>query len=133
MISSKSKILIVDDDFSSRRLLVRFIRNEWPCKVLEAQEGSEALRTILQEKPHLVILDMIMPFMSGLEVLYTMRSHPQMAHIPVIACTAVDHEDEVKEILKLGVDDYIVKPIDRKTLIKKIKNIFSKHYSEGVN
>lgn len=125
MDAHRIKILIVDDDFSSRRLLARFICNEWPFKILEAQEGSEALRIILKESPNLVLLDMKMPFMSGLEVLKTMRGSSRMSSTPVIACTAVDDKTEVSEILKYGINDYIIKPVDRKTLLKKIANLFN--------
>lgn len=121
--SGQVKILIVDDDFSSRRHLARLIRTKWTCTVLEAEEGSEALRMILKENPDLVILDMVMPFMSGLEVLKTMRGYSKMAHIPVIVCSALDDEKDVSTIIKLGVSDYIVKPINRTILTRKIAEV----------
>jgi len=115
-----TKVLIVDDDFASRRLLARFIRKKWPFKILQAEDGSEAVQLILKEAPNLVILDMMMPFMNGIEVLKILRNNPKTADIPVIACTAVDEHEEVAEILEYGISDYVIKPIDQKTLIKKI-------------
>jgi len=117
------KVLIVDDDFSSRRLLARFIRKKWPVKILQAEDGSEAIQLVLKESPNLVILDMLMPFMNGIEVLKILRKDPKTAEIPVIACTAVDDKKEVSEILDHGVTDYLIKPIDQKILLKKIANL----------
>ncbi|MFQ5638774.1 MAG: PleD family two-component system response regulator [bacterium] len=117
------KILIVDDDFSSRRLLARFISGKWSVKILEAQEGSEALRIISEERPDLVLLDMMMPFMSGLEFLKILRGNSKMKDTVVIACTSVDDKTTVSEIIQYGVHGYIVKPFDRKVLIKKISTV----------
>lgn len=124
MITSRTKILIVDDDFSSRRLVERFIRNNWTCAVVQAEDGSQALREMLHEAPSLVILDMVMPFMSGMDVLKTMRSTAKLAKIPVLACTSVGDNHVVKEAIEYGVVDYIVKPVSEKTLVKKLTNIF---------
>ncbi len=121
MSANRFRILIVDDDFSSRRLLARIISSQWPVHILEAQEGSEALRIIVRERPDLIILDMVMPFMNGVETLKTMRENAKMADIPVIACTSIDEKGMVADILKLGVEDYIVKPFERTILVKKLK------------
>ncbi|MFQ5750926.1 MAG: PleD family two-component system response regulator [bacterium] len=121
MINNHTKILIVDDDFSSRRLMAKLIHKTWSCQLIHADDGSEALKIMLKEVPNLVILVM-MPFMNGMEVLRTMRQSARLAKIPVIACTAVDDTKIVKEIIKFGVTDYVVKPIN-KTLINKIAKI----------
>lgn len=113
----------MDDDFSSRRLLARFICKKWPFKILQAEDGSEAIQLVLKESPNLVILDMLMPFMNGIEVLKILRQDPKTAEIPVIACTAVDDQENVSEILEHGVTDYLIKPIDQKILLKKIANL----------
>ncbi len=119
------KVLIVDDDFSSRRLLSRHIASKWSVRILEAQEGSEALRLIAKERPNLVVLDMVMPFMGGLEVLKVLRANAKLRSIPVVACTSVDDKDTVAQILKSGVDDYVVKPFDKKILLKKLARFIS--------
>jgi len=119
------KVLIVDDDFSSRRLLSRHIASKWSVRILEAQEGSEALRLISKERPNLVVLDMVMPFMGGLEVLKVLRANAKLRSIPVVACTSVDDKDTVAQILKSGVDDYVVKPFDKKILLRKLARFIS--------
>ncbi|MFQ5708123.1 MAG: PleD family two-component system response regulator [bacterium] len=126
MANNRLKILIVDDDFTSRRLIGRFIQSNWTCSIIDAQDGSQALGLMLKEAPDLVILDMMMPFMDGLQVLKTMRSNSRLAHIPVIACTAVDDKSTVVDIIKLGIDDYVIKPVDKKNLIKKISQLLKK-------
>lgn len=115
-----TKVLIVDDDYSSRKSLAHLIRKKWPFKILQAEDGSEAIQLILKEAPNLIILDIIMPFMNGIEVLKIVRNNPKTAGIPVIACTAVDEKQAVAVIREYGIDDYVIKPIDQKTLIEKI-------------
>ncbi|MFB3041435.1 MAG: two-component system response regulator [Candidatus Poribacteria bacterium] len=126
MIDSRTKILIVDDQLSSRRLMEKIIRNQWKCNLLLADNGSEALKIMLKELPNLVILDMVMPFMSGIQVLQTMRKTTKLAKINVLIYTAVDDNRIVKEVLKYGVLDYLVKPVNKERLVGKLTNLFEK-------
>ena len=71
MIDNRTKILIVDDDLTSRRLMEKVIYLQWKCNLLLADDGSEALKIMLKEHPSLVILDLVMPFMNGIQVLQT--------------------------------------------------------------
>lgn len=75
---------------------------------------------MLREEPDLVILDMVMPFMNGVQVLETMKRSAKLSQIPVIACTAIGDTSVVKQIISYGVQHYIVKPIDRQKLIAKV-------------
>ncbi|MCH8018489.1 response regulator [candidate division KSB1 bacterium] len=123
MIDSRTKILIVDDELSSRRIMEKIIRNQWKCNLFLADDGAEALKIMLKELPNLVILDMVMPFMSGIQVLQTMRKTTKLAKINVLICTAVDDNRIVKEVLKYGVLDYLVKPVNKETLVGKLTNL----------
>lgn len=120
MRGKKKKILIVDDDFASRRLVEQIIRSKFTCDISHAQDGSEGLQTMLREAPDLVILDMVMPFMNGMQVLETMKRSAKLSQIPVIACTAVGDTSVAKQIISYGVQHYIVKPIDKNTLVEKV-------------
>lgn len=120
MRGKKKKILIVDDDFASRRLVEQIIRSKFTCDISHAQDGSEGLQTMLREAPDLVILDMVMPFMNGMQVLETMKRSANLSQIPVIACTAVGNTSVAKQIISYGVKHYIVKPIDKNTLVEKV-------------
>jgi len=126
MIDSRTKILIVDDELTSRRIMEKIIRNQWKCNLLLADDGAEALKIMLQELPSLVILDMVMPFMSGIQVLQTMRKTTKLAQINVLIYTAVDDNRIVKEVLKYGVLDYLVKPVNKERLVGKLTNLFEK-------
>ncbi len=126
MIDSRTKILIVDDELTSRRIMEKIIRNQWKCSLLLADDGAEALKIMLQELPSLVILDMVMPFMSGIQVLQTMRKTTKLAKINVLIYTAVDDNRIVKEVLKYGVLDYLVKPVNKEKLVGKLTNLFEK-------
>lgn len=117
----KKKILIVDDEYSSRRLLGQIIRNRFDCYIEESDDGSEALAKMIADPPDLVILDMVMPFMNGIQVLKTMRENQKLSHIKVLACTAVDDNNVVKEIIRLGVKSYLKKPIQKEAVIQKVE------------
>jgi len=126
MIDSRTKILIVDDELSSRRIMEKIIRNQWKCNLFLADDGAEALKIMLKELPNLVILDMVMPFMSGIQVLQTMRKTTKLAKINVLIYTAVDDNRIVKEVLKYGVLDYLVKPVNKEILVGKLTKLFEK-------
>jgi len=124
MIDSRTKVLIVDDQLSSRRLMEKIIRNQWECNLLLADNGSEALKIMLKELPSLVILDMVMPFMSGIQVLQTMRKTTKLAKMNVVVCTAVKDNKIVKQVLKYGVIDYLIKPVNKETVVGKLTKLF---------
>ena len=126
MIHTSTKILIVDDDLSSRRIMEKIIRDQWKCNLLFADDGSESLKIMLKELPSLVILDMVMPFMNGIQVLQTMRKSAKLAKMNVLACTAVDDNKIVKQVLKYGVLDYMIKPVNKEVLIAKLTKLFEK-------
>ena len=126
MINSRTKILIVDDELTSRRIMEKIIRGQWQCNLILADDGSEGLKIMLKELPSLVILDMVMPFMNGIQVLQIMRQSAKLTKMNVLACTAVDDSKIVKEVLKYGVLDYMVKPVSKETLVAKLTKLFEK-------
>ncbi len=79
---------------------------------------------MLKELPSLVILDMVMPFMNGIQVLQTMRKSSRLAKMNVLACTAVDDHKIGKEVLKYGVLDYLIKPVNKETLVDNLTKLF---------
>ncbi len=116
----KKKILIVDDDYSSRRLLERIIRSHFKCDVMQAKEGSEALQAMFMDRPDLVVLDLHMPFMNGVQVLEAVKESSALREIPIIACTGVSNDSLVRKVLQYGVKSYLVKPVEPNTVIEKI-------------
>jgi two-component system cell cycle response regulator len=124
------KVLGCDDDPVSRTILAKCLR-QIGCEVVEATNGVECLEAARREKPDLILLDVMMSVMDGLQVLNEMRQDPELRSIPVIMLTAVAHKDLVVEIIKLGVRDYIVKPFDRKELQRKVNRVLRLWEGDG--
>ena len=105
----KERILVVDDEIEACRTLKDFMVFKG-YEVQTAQNGEEALDKVKSFKPHIVLLDIIMPGMSGIEVLKEIKKIAPK--IGVIMVSAVGEEETAKETLKLGAYDYILKPFD---------------------
>ena len=117
----KIKVLVVDDDFINLKLLkTMLMKQDFIEDVYEAKNGIEALDLLKEKKDiDIVLLDIIMPMMDGLEVLKIMRAHEDMKNIPVVILTT----DETKktEAMNLGANDFLNKPIRENLLMDKIK------------
>ena len=112
-----AKVLVVDDEPEAVELLVEFLSSKG-YEILTATSGEEALRRVKEDRPHLVLLDIRMPKMSGLEVLKRIREID--AEMGIIMVTAVNEEDVGRQALELGAFDYIVKPLDLKYLERSL-------------
>jgi len=112
-----ARVLVVDDEPDSVELLQEFL-NSKGYEVVTASNGEEALRKVKEERPHLVLLDVRMPGMNGLDVLRKVRQFDQ--EVGVIMVTAVNEEDTGREALKLGAFDYIVKPLNLEYLERSL-------------
>ncbi len=115
-----AKILIVDDDKINISLFERVLKNDYT--LFSAENGETALILMHEEHPDLVLLDVMMPDMSGFEVMSTMKKRPEIAEIPVIFVTALDHGESESEGLELGAVDYIHKPFDVALTKLRIRN-----------
>ncbi|MDX2175434.1 MAG: response regulator [Candidatus Sumerlaeia bacterium] len=118
MPTTKPRILAVDDENDILLILRTALKDEY--EVLTASNGPDALHTIESEKPELVILDMMMPDMDGLEVLQEIRRMESSATIPVIFLTGVSDRAKIREALDKGTNYYIVKPFDCTELSNKV-------------
>jgi len=99
-----AKILIVEDDRFLRELIARKLKNEG-YEVLEAVDGEEGLKRIKEEKPDLILLDLILPGIDGFEVLAKTKENTETAQIPVIILSNLGQREEVERGLKLGAID----------------------------
>jgi len=112
-----AKVLVVDDEPEAVELLVEFLSSK-RYEVLTATNGEEAVRRVKEDRPHLVLLDVRMPKMDGMEALRRIREiDPEMG---VIMVTGVNEEDVGRKALELGAFDYIVKPLDLKYLERSL-------------
>jgi len=128
------KVLMIEDDDAARRLLSRAIRKE-NFKVLEARNGYDGLEVFKKEKPEIIITDLKMPTMNGLEVLQEVKK--LSSDVPVILCTAFGETDIAVSALRKGAFDYLQKPIDLDLLIitlerarSKVKEIEDRKWAE---
>ena len=104
-----ARVLVVDDEADAVELLQEFLASKG-YEVVTAFNGEEALQRLKADRPHLILLDVRMPGMSGLEVLREVRRVDQ--EVGVIMVTAVNEEETGRQALALGAFDYIVKPLD---------------------
>jgi DNA-binding response OmpR family regulator len=116
------KILIADDDLEILSLVRRHLRKKG-LDVVEASDGEEALETARKEKPDLVILDVMMPGMSGWEVCRAIREDESLAHTRVIMLTGIGERLNEMTSPLYGADDYLDKPFDFGELDEKIKSV----------
>ena len=117
--AAKARLLVVDDIRENREILRRrFERHGY--EAVEACGGVEALNLIEREEFDLVLLDMMMPDLSGLEVLARVRTRYSQGILPVIMVTAKTHSEDVVEALNLGANDYITKPVDFSVALARV-------------
>ena len=116
------KILSVDDSRTIRLIVGRAFR-PYDVVLCEATNGEEGLAAAAREKPDLIILDVTMPVMDGVTMLTKLKEDPELKTIPVIMLTAESGRDNVLQIAKIGVRDYLVKPFKEDQLIEKAGRI----------
>ena len=113
-------ILVVDDEEPILELL-RFNLEKEGYQVCVAKDGQEALERVAKEQPDLLVLDVMLPGMDGLEVCRILRSNPKFQQIPIIMLTAKGEEIDTVLGLELGADDYMTKPFSPRELLARIK------------
>ena len=126
----KYKILAVDDEPHIRRLVqVNLERHGY--EVVTASDGKDALEKVASEKPDLVVLDVMMPYMDGFEVLQTLRKNPETRDLPVIMLTAKAQDADVFRGWQSGADLYLTKPFNPMEHISFVKRIFKSKETSG--
>jgi DNA-binding response OmpR family regulator len=118
----KKEILVVDDEEDILEL-VRFNLAREGYVVRCVSSGEEALRTIKKQTPHLIILDLMLPGMDGLETARRLKKDPSTEDIPIIMLTAKGEEVDVVTGLELGADDYVTKPFSPRVLTARVKAV----------
>jgi len=116
-------ILLVDDNIEILTYLQKELSKEF--KIVTAQNGCEALEVLARENVSLVVSDVMMPEMDGMELCTHIKENPSLCHLPVILLTAKSMTIYVEEGFQAGADDYLVKPFKVLTLIVRINNILS--------
>lgn len=126
---TKKRILIVEDDENIQELLEYNLTREG-FQITIVASGEEALRSVSAKQVDLVILDLMLPGMDGLEVCRLLKANPASQHIPVVILTAKGEESDVVVGLELGADDYIAKPFSPKILLARIRAVLRRKARE---
>lgn len=113
-------ILIVEDNQDSRELLIKVLRTRG-YRISEAVDGEEALRKMTEDRPDLVLMDISIPKIDGLEVTRRVKGQESLKDIPIIALTAHAMKGDREKALKAGCDGYIPKPVNVRELPAQIK------------
>ncbi|MFV0541160.1 MAG: response regulator [Aestuariibaculum sp.] len=118
-------MLIEDDEIESIKFDRALSRLNRPYKTIQAKNGEEALKTLNETPslPHLIIMDLNMPKMNGLEFLSALKQNSKLLHIPIIVLTTSENTDDVTEAYRQGVAGYIVKPLKYDDYLNKIKTL----------
>ncbi|MCX6150855.1 MAG: response regulator [Ignavibacteriales bacterium] len=115
------KVLIIDDNKNQQYLLSHFLTKYFECEILTADNGEEGLESIQKENPDLVILDIAMPKMDGVQCLQRIRLNNMNSTTPVIISTGMDEKSLIFKLLALGISDYLMKPFNLFSLYEKVK------------
>ena len=122
MNSQNQPIILVVDDIATNIALVKAMLRNKNYEVISAQSGAQALKIVEEQKPDIIILDIMMPGMDGYEVLARLRSNEETKDIKVVMLSAISKEEDIQKAMELGADDYITKPI----VVKKLHDALDK-------
>ena len=118
-----SKILVVDDNTQNLELLVEHLQSIENCRTMTASDGLAALDIVVSDKPDLILLDIMMPRMSGYEVCRKLKSDPETRDIPIIMVTALNELGDMERAVESGTDDFLSKPFNRLELLTRVKSL----------
>ncbi|MCB1180125.1 MAG: response regulator [Leptospiraceae bacterium] len=127
-----SPILVVEDNPDHARLIIKTLKksNQLTNEIIHLENGEKAvsfLKTMLTEKenlePMLILLDVKLPLKNGFEVLEEIKSHSILKKIPVVMLTTTSNKDDIKKAMKLGANDYIIKPIQFSEFTEKVSKL----------
>jgi CheY-like chemotaxis protein len=127
---SRKKILLVDDS-STILMMEKFILRNDPYIIVTASDGEEAVQKAASEQPDLILLDVIMPRMSGFEACRLIRDDDALRHIPIIMVTTRGEAANVETGWVVGCTDYLTKPINAVELLTKVRSLLSDDAAEA--
>jgi two-component system alkaline phosphatase synthesis response regulator PhoP len=126
----KPTVLVVDDNLQNLELLQVYLE-DIDCRTIPAHNGIEALEIVRKEPPDLILLDVMMPKMSGFEVCRRVKNDPKTSDIPVIMVTALNEFRDIERGIDSGTDDFLSKPVNKLELLTRVKTMLKlKHLSD---
>lgn len=124
------KIMIVDDCLTTRKLLGHYLKSRG-YSVVFAENGLDALEKLSAERVNLIMTDLNMPYMDGMELIKTLKTDPNLSDIPVLMVTTENDAMEKERALQFGADGYVVKPVTGEAIVEHIKNIMKELFTKG--
>lgn len=123
-------VLVVDDNQQNLELLLAYLEDV-DCKTLSAGDGAQALEVVKTSSPDLILLDVMMPKMSGFEVCRRIKNDPKTTDIPVIMVTALNELGDIERAINSGTDDFLSKPVNKWELVTRVKTMLKlKHVTD---
>jgi len=127
---SLATVLVVDDNKQNLELLLAYLEDV-DCRTIAATGGVEAIDIVKQSPPDLILLDVMMPKMSGFEVCKRLKSDANTAHIPIIMVTALNELGDIERAINCGTDDFLSKPVNKWELITRVRTMLKlKHLTD---
>ena len=123
------KILIVEDEFDILKLIEFNLKKEG-FDVIAVSDGESAIKEVRSNKPDLILLDLMLPGISGLDVCHLIQKDEGLSQIPILMLTAKGEESDVVKGLEAGADDYVIKPFSVKVLLARIKALLRRDYGQ---
>jgi CheY-like chemotaxis protein len=121
----KHTVLLAEDNPQHLELLEAYMEEMPEVRVVLARNGQEALTRVQETSPDLVLLDIMMPKVSGFEVCKRLKSDPKTRDIIVVMVTALNETADIERAAECGTDDYLAKPVDRKALLNLVRNLLA--------
>jgi len=123
-------VLVVDDNQQNLELIQVYLE-DLQCETVPARNGFEALDVVSRKKPDLILLDVMMPKMSGFEVCRRLKKDPATKNIPIIMVTALNEFGDIERGINVGTDDFVSKPVNKLELLTRVKTMLKlKHLTE---
>ncbi len=119
---SKSRILIADDNVQNVELLEAYLIDV-DCEIAIAHDGQQTLEQVAQFRPDLILLDIMMPKLSGFEVCKHVKQDPATRNVMVLMVTALNEPGDIERAVAAGCDDFLSKPINKHELLKRVENM----------
>ena len=118
----QSTVLVVDDNAQNLELLQAFLE-ALPVKIVTAVDGVDALEAVAAHNPDLILLDIMMPRMSGFQVCRTLKSDPKTRDIQILMVTALNELGDIEQASECGTDDFVSKPVNKFELLTRVKSL----------
>ena len=120
--TEKNRILIVDDNSANRELLEAYLV-DIDCEIETAEDGQQAMEMAESFKPDLILLDVMMPKLSGFEVCQKLKSDPALKNTMILMVTALNELGDIERAVEAGTNDFLSKPVNRVELTKRVENM----------